>query len=106
MTTAAHHVPAPRRPRSGIAWFAAMVAGWAAFGAALLLSEPTLGELWRWVRDLPFLFETLVWLALFPFVFALGIWDSSWDSWLRLALVACCAVGWSLAFWPRPRRKS
>jgi len=78
-----------------------MVGGWIAFAAMMVLSEPTLGELWRGVRGLPFLAEILVWLLFFPFVLALGIWDSSWEGWLRLTLVGCCAVGWSLVFWPR-----
>lgn len=87
--------------RSATIGFLAMVSGWSAFAALMVFSEPNLGELWRGVRDLPLLVEGLVWLALFPFVFALGIWDSSWEGWLRLVLVGCCAIGWSLAFLPR-----
>ena len=89
-----------RSAKAGLFWFAAMVGGWICFAALLLFSEPTLGDIWEWIRGLPLLVEGLVWLAAFPFVFALGIWESSWGAGLRVALVGCCAVGWSLAFWP------
>ena len=82
------------------AWFAAMAGGWIAFLATLVLSNATVGELWRWVRDLPLLVEWLPWLAFFPFVLAAGFWESSWDEWLRLALVATCAGAWTLIFFP------
>jgi hypothetical protein len=74
---------------------------WIVFSVLLGFSEPTLGEPWRDVRDLPLVVEGLVWLGLFPFVLAPGVWDSSWETWLRLLLVGSFAVGWSLAFWPR-----
>ena len=93
--------PDVRRPIGGLAWFAAMVSGWLTFYALLLFSEQTLSDLWQWIRALPLLVEGLVWLLAFPFVLALGIWDSTWETGLRLLLVGCCAVGWSLAFWPR-----
>lgn len=83
--------------------FAAIVTGWIAFLVLALASEPALGDLWRTVRDLPLVLEALVWFALFPFVLALGVWDADWDQWLRTVLVACFAIGWSLAFLPRAR---
>ena len=88
----------------GFAWFAAMVGGWVTFYALMATSEPTLGELQDRVRALPLLLEGLVWLAFFPYVLALTIWDGGWPETLRFALVACCAVGWSLAFYPRRKR--
>lgn len=99
------HVTARRpdvsRPTGGLVWFAAMVSGWLTFCGLLFFSEQSLSDLWHWIRALPLLVEGLVWLVAFPFVFALGIWDSTWETWLRLLLVGGCAVGWSLAFWPR-----
>jgi hypothetical protein len=103
-------LPAPRRElkrsHSGLAWFGAMVGGWLAFFALLLVSEQALGDLWHGIRDLPLLVEGLVWLLAFPFVLALGIWDSAWETALRLLLVSGCAIGWSLVFWPRKERTS
>jgi len=95
-----------RRSPAGLTWFGVMVCGWLAFYALLLFSEQSLADLWQWVRELPLLVEVLVWLLAFPFVLALGIWDSAWDTWLRLLLVSGCAVGWSFAFWPRKERTS
>ena len=92
-----------RRTIGGYVWFALVLGGWILFFALLAFSEPTLGELWRDVRDLSLLVEGVVWLLLFPFILALGVWDSSWETWLRLLLVGCFAIGWSLAFWPRRR---
>lgn len=85
-------------------WFALMVGGWATFFALLTLSEPTVGDLWQAVRELPLVVEGLVWLLFFPFILALGVWESSWETWLRVLLVGCFAVGWSVVFWPRRRK--
>lgn len=101
MTEALPHTTA-RRIRGGWIWFALMVAAWAAFFALLVLSDPTLAELWVDVRDLPLLGEALAWLAFFPLVLALAVWNADWEAWLRLLLVACFALGWSAAFFPRP----
>lgn len=95
-------ISAPRAP-GGYVWFAAMVGGWVTFFALLLLSEPILGDLWHEIRGLPLVLEGLVWFLLFPFVLALGVWDSSWEGWVRLGLVCGFAVVWSLMFWPRRR---
>jgi hypothetical protein len=92
-----------RRTIGGYFSFALMVGGWVTFVALLAFAEPTLGELWRPVRDLPLLVEGVVWLLLFPFILALRVWDNSWETWLRLLLVGCFAVGWSFGFWPRKR---
>lgn len=94
------HVTRIERVGAGYAWFGAMVGGWIGFYVLMATSEPTLADLHNSVRGLPTALEALVWLALFPFVLALTIWDSSWSEWVRFALVACCAVGWSIAFYP------
>jgi hypothetical protein len=97
---------APRSQRRGFIWFAAMIGGWIAFFALMLLWEATLGDLSERVRNLPLVVEALVWLALFPYVLSLTIWDSSWDEWLRSGVVALCAVGWSFAFYPWRRARN
>jgi hypothetical protein len=101
-----HESALARRTIGGYVWFALMIGGWILFFALLAFSEPTLGELWHDVRDLPLVVEGLVWLLFFPFILALGVWDSSWETWLRLLLVSCFAFAWSFAFWPRTRRRS
>ena len=92
--------PAAGSRIAGFAWFAAVTGGWIVFYALMLLSEPTLGRLHDGVAGLPLVLDGLVWFVFFPCVLALAIWDSSSAEGLRLALVACCAVGWSLAFYP------
>ena len=101
-TAPAARAPSARRPSrmAAFAWFAAMVAGWIVFFSLLAFDEPALHELRADVRELGLVLEGLVWLAFFPFVLALAIWTSAWDEGLRVALVACCAIGWSLAFYP------
>ncbi len=101
-STPAVRAPASLRPSrvAGFFWFAAMVGGWIAFFALMLFDEPALHQLFADVRALPLVLEGLVWLAFFPFVLALAFWTSAWDEWLRFTLAACCAVGWSLMFYP------
>jgi hypothetical protein len=81
-----------------------MVGGWGVFFALLVLAEGTLSALWDSLRELPLLVEGLIWVLLFPLVLATGVWESSWQTWPRLLLVVCFAVGWSLAFFPRAKR--
>lgn len=91
------------RRTAGFSWFAAMVIGWIGFYALIVASEPRLAELHDRVQGLPIILEGLVWLAFFPYILGLTIWDSSWPEWVRFALVTCCAVGWSIAFYPWPK---
>jgi len=100
----AHPSALARRPLSGWVWFALMVGGWGVFLVLVLFAEPTLSDLWEGLSDLPLVIEGLVWLLLFPLVLATGVWESSWETWLRVLLVVCFAVGWSFAFFPRKKR--
>jgi hypothetical protein len=93
------------RTRGGWIWFAFMAGGWMAFFALLLFSAPTLGSVRDTIRDLPLLIEGLVWLVFFPFVLAVTVWDSAWDTWLRVLAVSSFAAGWSVMFYPWPRRR-
>jgi hypothetical protein len=105
MSEALAHRSAPaRRPLSGWIWFTLMVGGWAVFLALVLFAESTLSDLWDRLRDLPLIVEGLIWFLLFPLILATGVWESSWQTWLRVLLVACFAVGWSIAFFPRTKR--
>lgn len=81
-----------------------MIGGWSVFFALVLFAESTLPDLWDGLRDLPLVVEGLVWFLLFPLVLATGVWESSWQTWLRVLLVACFAVGWSVAFFPRAKK--
>ena len=78
-----------------------MAGGWVVVFVLLAVSESSLGAAHDAVQGLPLILELLVWLIFFPFVLALNIWASSWDEGLRLVLVYCCAVAWTIAFFPR-----
>jgi hypothetical protein len=93
--------PSTRRPLSGWIWFALMIGGWSALFALVIFAEAALSDLWEGLRDLPLLAEGLVWLLIFPLVLATAVWESSWQTGLRILLVVCFALGWSLAFFPR-----
>jgi hypothetical protein len=77
-----------------------MAGGWLVMFALIALSEPTLDDVHDAVQGLPLVLELLAWLVLFPFLLALTIWTSPWDESLRVLLVGCCAIGWTLAFFP------
>jgi len=96
--------PPTGRPTVGAyLWFAGMVGLWTAFGVVALASVDKLGDLWAWVTGLPLVAEIVVWIAAFPWV--LGLWASqtSWPEWLRILLVLCFAVGWTVVSIPRAR---
>lgn len=90
-----------RRTRGGWVWFGAMIAGWMLFFGLALFGESRLSELWDGLRAWPLALEALVWLLLFPLVLATAVWESSWDDWLRVVLVSCFALAWSVMFFPR-----
>src|SRR5688572_10622274 len=92
---------AARRPLSGWIWFALMVGGWTTFFALVLFAEATLADVWTGLRDLPLVAEGIIWFLLFPLVLATAVWQSSWETWLRVGLVACFAIVWTIAFFPR-----
>ena len=86
-------VPTTRRSLGDWIWFALMAGGWVTFLGLLLFSEPRLRELYETIRDLPLLIEGLVWLVFFPFMLAVTVWESSWDTWLRV--LAVCSLLWA-----------
>jgi hypothetical protein len=98
------HGARERRPFSGWIWFALMVGGWSTFFALVLFADSTLVDLWSGLRDLPLVVEGVVWFLGFPLVLATAVWESSWQTWLRVLLVACFAVGWTFAFFPRSKK--
>jgi hypothetical protein len=105
-TTAPHYPPDRTTPgRFANASFAIMVGGWAAFAIALLVSQPTLDDIWTSVRDLPLILEGVVWLVGFPFLIGLAIWHSSCDEAVRLLAIAVLAV-YTYVFVPRERKRN
>ena len=69
--------------------FLALIAGlWGAFVALLAASPSTLDETYAWLRELPIVWEALMWLATLPWTVAYLAYDTGWEHWLRVAVVA------------------
>jgi hypothetical protein len=80
-------------------WLLWMIAMWAA--SFVLLLTDKLAGLWSAIRDLPLLVEVALWLPFLPWMLGTAVWTSSWSSWLRLLLVLCFVLGWTLVSIPR-----
>ncbi len=74
---------------------------WAGFAAALIWNQELLGDVWLWVRALPWVGQGLIWIVFLPVMLALWIWQTSWVLILRLILILAIA-GWTLLIFPRP----
>jgi hypothetical protein len=94
---------AQRPPWSAYVFFVVEVGLWVAWVALAVGWPETLESIWSWIRDLPLVVEGVVWLLAFPWVLGLAVWHSGWDEWVRVLLVGCFAVGWSIAFYPHRR---
>jgi membrane protein implicated in regulation of membrane protease activity len=79
-----------------------MVGMWLAFFSLLVAGR--LDDLWSVIRHLPLLLEIVLWVGFLPWMLGTAVWTTSWAVWLRLVLVLCFAVGWTLASLPRARR--
>jgi hypothetical protein len=84
-------------------WFVGMVGLWTAFGIVALVSVEKLTDLWAWVTALPVVAEVVVWILAFPWVIGLWVTQISWAEWVRILLVVCFAVGWTIASIPRAK---
>ncbi|HSL64578.1 MAG TPA: hypothetical protein VK874_07955 [Gaiellaceae bacterium] len=104
MTHVATPVRAGSRPLSATIWFVWMVAMWGVF--LVLLAADRLDGLWSWIRGLPLLVEGVLWIAFLPWLLATAVWTSSWSGVVRVLLVCCFAVGWTLSAIPRARREA
>ena len=69
--------------------FLALVAGlWGAFVALLAASPSTLDDAYAWLRELPIVWEALMWLLTLPWTVAYLVYETGWEHWLRVAVVA------------------
>ena len=75
--------------------FALFAILWLAFGVALIQSHGSLDAAWQWVRSLPLLVQTAVWLLFLPVMVGLWVWETTWPLVLRVILVLGIA-GWNL----------
>jgi hypothetical protein len=89
------------RPLGATLWFLWMNFMWGAFFVVLFADR--LDGLWSAIRDLPLLVEVGVWVLFLPWVLGTAVWTSSWPVVLRVLLVVCFAVGWTVASFPREK---
>jgi hypothetical protein len=89
----------PGRPIGSTLWFLWMVGMWVAFFALLFADQ--LEEVWRLVRDLPLVAEIVLWVLFLPWMLGMAVWTTSWATWIRVAMIASFAVGWTVVSIPR-----
>jgi len=90
----------------GSAFLALMAGLWGAFVTLLAVSPSTLGDAYDWLRELPIVWEVLMWLVTLPWTVAYLVYETSWEHWLRVLVVALIvAVHLSVCAprTPRPR---
>ena len=72
----------------GSAFLALMAGLWGAFVALLAASPSTLDDAYDWLRELPIVWEALMWLVTLPWTVAYVVYETGWEHWLRVAVVA------------------
>jgi hypothetical protein len=77
---------------------------WGSFVTLLAASPATLDDAYDWLRDLPVVWELLMWLLTLPWTVAYLVYETSWEHWLRVSVVALIvAVHLSIAAPRAPR---
>jgi 4-amino-4-deoxy-L-arabinose transferase-like glycosyltransferase len=99
---ASHNASRESEPIKGRPWFAWMVGMWVVF--YILLGTGRLDDIATAVRDLPLVFEILVWLLFLPWMLATAVWTSDWPEWLRVLLIVLFTAGWTIVSVPRRKR--
>lgn len=92
---------ASQRPVLAVVWFVFMVGMWLVFFTLLITDQ--LASLWNNITQLPLFVEIAIWIGFLPWMLGSWVWLGSWPLWLRLGLVLCFAIGWSIVSIPRKR---
>jgi hypothetical protein len=81
--------------------FLAFAALWIAFGAALVLTQGSIDDIWQFIRGLPLILQAVVWVLFLPLMVGIWLWETTWPIIVRLILIGGVA-GWNLlVFLPR-----
>jgi len=59
----------------------------AVFGYFLVSDPARLTEAWQWSRELPIVFQAVLWLIFLPWMIALWVWSMPWAVGVKVALV-------------------
>ena len=85
----------------GILAFGLFAILWLAFGYAIVASQGSLDEVWRWIREMPLAGQIVVGLLTLPVTIGLWIWETSWPLIVRLVLVVGIGTVNLVTFFPR-----
>jgi hypothetical protein len=102
---ASRSVPVPMQA-PGSVFFALMAGTWGAFVALVAASPATLEDAYDWLRELPLVWEALMWLVTLPWTVAYLVYETGWEHWVRVVIVALIVavhLGICAPRAPRPR---
>jgi hypothetical protein len=92
------------KPAQGSTFFGVMAGLWGAFVTLLAVSPATLDDAYDWLRGLPLVWEILMWIVTLPWTIAYLVYESSWQHWVRVLVVALVAAVHLSVCAPRIRR--
>ena len=72
----------------GSMFFAAMAGLWGAFVTLLAVSPATLDDAYDWLRDLAIVWEVLMWVVTLPWTVSYLVYETAWEHWVRVLVVA------------------
>ena len=72
----------------GSAFFALMAGLWGSFVTLLAISPERLDDAYGWLRELPVVWELLMWILTLPWTVAYLVYETSWQHWVRVLLLA------------------
>lgn len=81
--------------------FGSFAVMWAAFAAAIVVSQGSLDAVWAWLQGLPSAARLVVGLLVLPVTAGLWVWESALPLVVRLALVGGLAAGTLYIFLPK-----
>ena len=87
----------------GSAFFALMAALWGSFVTLVAMSPETLDDAYDWLRGLALVPEILMWILTLPWTVAFLAYETSWQHWVRVLLVALVVTVHLSACAPRSR---
>ena len=91
-TPLARRVVRARTQAQGSTFFALMAGLWGAFVALLAAAPTTLDDAYDWLTGLPIVWEIVMWILTLPWTIGYVVYESSWQHWLRVLVVALIAL--------------
>jgi hypothetical protein len=85
----------------GVVAFGLFAGLWLAFGYAIVASQGSLDEVWRWIREMPLIGQVVLVLLTLPVTVGLWVWETSWPLIVRLVLVVGLGTANLVVFFPR-----